>query len=77
MQSDGSGSVLSSLGEITPLRAGRCLVAFFVSACATLNGSLRPRSSTLKHVCLSVMYNVPWKAIWTSAEWAGCKECYY
>lgn len=48
----------------SPLRWGSCLVHALVAECATLMGSLRPRSSTEKHVCLSVMYSVPWNAIW-------------
>ena len=46
-----------------PLRAGRWRVALTTALCGTLKGSLRPRSSTLKQVCRSVTYRVPWKAI--------------
>ena len=35
-----------------PLRAGRWRVAFVTCVCGTLKGTLRPRSSTEKHVCL-------------------------
>ena len=39
--------------------------------CGTLKGSLRPRSSTVKQVLLSVMYSVPWKAICVAGRWGG------
>lgn len=52
----------------SPFLRGRCRVALTTCEWATLNGSLRPRSSTLNAVWRSVIYSVPWNAIYVVAK---------
>jgi hypothetical protein len=52
----------------SPFLLGLWRVAFLMLVKGTLKGSFLPRSSTEKHVCLSVMCRVPWKAICTCEE---------